>query len=274
MAPTPPTEQAHRFGAGDHACFAYADDDDLCGVAAEFAAGGLAEGQRVLCVVDGQMERLRRALGPLDPDRLVDEGALELLLVDEVYGDGPVDADAQLRTFTQAVTRAEDDGFAGLRVLADNTALLFDRPDARRSYLRWESLCEPFIASRRLIGLCCFDQRRLPAELAGDLASVHRTTLGRSRSAPFGLIRVPDRLTLRGEVDRFDADRLGRLLDSSVGADEDVVLDLGETEFLDPHALLAILAARDRLQSRGRTLQLVDVPLAAHQLAGHLGVEL
>src|SRR6185369_12202160 len=122
------------------------------------------------------------------------------------------------------------------------------------AYLRWESVCEPFIARHRLIGLCCFDERRVTGELAGDLASVHRTALDETR-APFRLIRVADRLTLRGDLDWFDAERLGRLLERTVAADEDVVLDLQDVAFLDHHALLSILAERDRLRAHGRGLQ-------------------
>jgi anti-anti-sigma regulatory factor len=273
MSPAALSEPVRALGVGDHACWSFADEDQLCAVATGFVAAGVAAGQRVLCVVDGQLEQLRRALGPLEPDRLIEQGGLELLVVDEVYGDEAVDADAQLRTFAQAVTRAEDDGFTGLRVLADNTPLLFDRPNACEAYLRWESVCEPFIASRRLIGLCCFDERRVTGELAGDLASVHRKTLD-DTAAPFGLIRVPDRLTLRGDLDWYDAERLGRLLEHTVAADEDVVLDLQEVVFLDHHALLSFLAVRDRLRAHGRSLQLLNVPSATRRLAGHLGVEL
>jgi anti-anti-sigma regulatory factor len=266
--------EPHRFGIGEHACLGYADDDELCDLATIFVADGLADGQRVVCVVNGHMEQLREALGDLGPDRLAAEGALELLVVDDVYGDGPLDAEAQMRTFSEAVARAQADGFTGLRVLADNTPLLFDRPDGSRAYLRWESVCEPFIASRQLIGLCCFDTRRLPHELADDLSCVHQTTLGGMRRGSFRLIRVPDRLTLRGDVDWYDAERLGRLLDSSVAADEDVLLDLGELEFLDHHGLLEILSVRDRLQERGRTLEVTGVPSVTRRLVERLGVTL
>jgi anti-anti-sigma regulatory factor len=267
-------ELPSRFAAGEHACLAYADDRELCDVAADFVAEGLDAGQRVLCVADAQIELLRRALGPLEPDRLVKEGALELHAVEDVYGDGPVDPAAQLRTFADAVTRAEADGFSGLRVMADNTPLLFDRPDARRDYLRWESVCEPFIASRQLIGMCCFDKRRVPHELMDDLASVHRRTHGLERDARFRLIPVPDRVTLRGDVDWYDAKRLGRLLESTVAAGEDVELDLGEVAYLDHHALFAITAARDRLRAHGKTLVLTEVPSVTRRLAERLGIEL
>jgi anti-anti-sigma regulatory factor len=262
------------LGLGDHACCVYADDEELCRVAARFVADGVAARQRVLCVANGQMGQLRAALGPFGPERLIDQGVLELLVVDEVYGDGPVDAETQLRTFAQAVVRAQTDGFTGLRVLADNTPLLVDGPQASRSYLRWESMCEPFIASRRLIGLCCFDRRRVSGELVRDLACMHRKTFDDAADASFRLIRVDDRLTLRGEVDWFDAERLSRLLEGSVDTDERVVLDLGEASFLDHHALLRLAAARDAMRSQRRTLQITGAPSVTRLLAERLGLEL
>ena len=273
MSRAPLMDRPPRFGVGEHACWAYADDDELCSVAAEFVTDGLDAGQRIVCAVDGQTDSLRGALAELEPDRLVGEGALELLVIDELHGDGPVDADAHLRTFADAVSRAEADGFSGVRVLADNTPLLLDRPDAQRKYLRWESVWQPFIAARRLIGLCCFDRRRVSDELIDDLASVHCKTHGVRRHATFRLIRGSDRLTLHGDVDWYDADRLGRLLESTT-ADEDVLLDLRGVAFLNHHALFAIRAARDRLQARGRTLQLTEVPSVTRRLAHRLDVEL
>src|SRR3712207_6437577 len=129
-----PAAEAH-----DHLCWVYADDAELTATALAFLAGGLARGERLLCVGDRMAEALREhpeALGGIDA--LVAAGTLRILTLADVYAaSGGFTAESQHAFYDEATRGALADGYTGLRVFADVTALA-GAPETQAELLRWE----------------------------------------------------------------------------------------------------------------------------------------
>ena len=71
-------------GPADHVCWVYEDDAAFDAAAREFLAGGLARGERLLCVGERVIEGLR-APGARDLSDLIAEGTVETLTLAEAY---------------------------------------------------------------------------------------------------------------------------------------------------------------------------------------------
>jgi hypothetical protein len=141
------------------------------------------------------------------------------------------------------------EGYAGLRVVAELTALAAD-PQRRGELVRWEHLADRYMVNGPGMSALCAYRADLPVEALTDVASVHPAA-----SAPPGLpqFRVffdDDRVVVAGSVDLSEADRLGRLLaDSPAGPA--VLLDLSWLQFVDVAGCRVIARWASGLQARG-----------------------
>ena len=206
-------ETTGGLGLHGHACWAYSDDAELVHAAAEYLADGERLGQKLLYV--GPEERLH--LAPTDIEALPLSAFCEL--------GRPTDSDHLLRVYTAATDAALAEGFTGLRVAADVTALAVDTA----CHCRWESVADRFMAERPLSALCCYDRRRLAPEVLRDLCSVHPVV---NEPVPFRIYATGDRLLLEGAIDYFSSDALERVLPLTRG---DGMLDLSGAGFIDHH---------------------------------------
>lgn len=245
--------------ASDHLCWVYDDDGDFDRAVRTFLAGGLARGERLLCVGERVIESLAGNAAPLgDTEALKAEGALGTLTLAEAYAaTGTFTPEDQLAFYTAATRRAIEDGYRGLRVVADVGGLAAD-PETRAGLLRWEHCADEYMAAGHGMSAMCTYRRDLPAAALSEAMSVHPLVHAPDGPPPFQLFFDGGHVTLAGSVDAFDADRLARVLEASPVGGKRAVLDLRPAEFLGVAACRVIarwgqvLAAREvALEVRG-----------------------
>jgi hypothetical protein len=146
-------------------------------------------------------------------------------------------AEGQLAYYDAAIQRARDDGYQGLRVIADVTALATD-PARRAELIRWEHLADEYIARGIGFSAMCTYSSNLPGEALAAAGSVHPAVHAPDAQAPdalapFRIFFDEGRLVLAGSVDSFNAATLASVLACGPVAPEGVVLDANLLEFLD-----------------------------------------
>ena len=238
----------------------------------EFLAEGAARGQRLVVVgtLGPWSERIERELRASTD---LAEGQLLLIEAADVYAIGrPIDAEAQLAAYDAMIERAMTDGYSGLCVLAEGSALL--APELIESHVAWEARADRFMVGRPLDGLCCFDARAVGSETTAALVSVHadpdpeRPWMPRVFALPEGAVG------LAGELDSFASPQLRRALDVACGEAEELVLDLGRVTFLDHGALLALAEFTAQRRAAGADVTVRDAPPLTRVLTQVCGVSL
>jgi anti-anti-sigma regulatory factor len=220
-------------GPADHLCWVYEDDATFDTAAREFLAGGLARGERLLCVGDRVIECLQSLLPEHDVAALTERGAVETMTLTDVYGaGGPISPDQQLAYYEGATRRARDDGYRGLRVLAEVSDLAAD-PARREDLVRWEHTADGYAASGSGFSAMCAYRADLAREALADVASVHPLVSAPEEVSSFRLFVDGDRIALAGSVDGCNGDRLARVLPLTRASGADVVLDVAALEFVD-----------------------------------------
>jgi anti-anti-sigma factor len=227
-------DEVPEAGPADHVCWVYADARDLHAAAARFLAGGLARGERLLVVGDGMVEALdREPLPSGGRDALVSTGALQILDLTTAYdGDARFVPEQQFAFYDAATKQALDDGYTGLRVVAEISALAAD-PERRADLVRWEHLADDLVARGSGFTAMCAYREGLDRDALAEVTSVHPLVRAPEGGPPFQVFHDADRVVLTGSVDTFSAPRLHRVLAHSPASRPSTVLDLGELEFLD-----------------------------------------
>lgn len=273
MRPTGLLDRPADVERGDHVCWAYDDDAAFEDAALRFLAEGLARGDRLLWVGDGAEDRLRRSSGPLaDVDGLTARGALRIVSVAEGYDTaGALTPERQFAFYDAATRRAIDEGFHGLRVVAEITALAAAETQ-RAQLLRWEHLADDYVAhGPGFTALCAYRRDLLPADAVADVVSVHPLAHAGGPTGGFRLWFDDGALRLGGDVDAFTADRLGRLLGTTHVAAREVILDLAEVAFIDLAGVRAIASWARALTRRDRRLVLRGASRLFHRMWELLG---
>jgi ABC-type transporter Mla MlaB component len=166
-------------------------------------------------------------------DELLATGALQVLDHTEAYaGAPPFTAEQQLAFYDAATRQAVVDGFTGLRVAAEVSALAAD-PATRPALVRWERLADHLVAHGSGFTAMCAYRGDLSSEALADVASVHPLVRAPEGVPPFQVFHDENRVVLTGSVDTFTAGRLGQVLAGSPTARPATVLDLGLLEFID-----------------------------------------
>jgi anti-anti-sigma factor len=244
----------------DHVCWIYRDDADLHGAGMAFLAGGLARGERLLCVGDRLAESVRAdsaALGGIAG--LIASGTLRVVTFAEAYEvAGEFSVQGQRAFYAAATRRALADGYTGLRVLADVSPLAGD-PVLHDELVRWEHVADHFIATGPGMSAMCAYRSDLPESALADVAAVH--PLVRSTADPaFRLFFDGKRLVLAGDVDTLGAERLTRALSSSPTRPGTHALDLAGLQFADVAAVRVLAAWARSVTDDGGEVQLWNAP--------------
>ncbi len=242
----------------DHVCWIYEDDDDFAQAARRYLEEGLARGERLMWIGEGDGAVLRTPAGPLaDLDDLRARGVLQVLDVRAGYeGSGGFGPDEQFAFYDAATRAAIEDGYRGLRVVADVSVLAAD-PERRPDLVRWEHLADEYIASGSgMVALCAY-RSDLGADALDDGASVHPVVRSAGSGPPFRLWFDGDTLAVAGALDTFAADRLDRVLTGSHVDGPVVTLDLSRVEFVDVGGCRALARWARYLQDRSARLELV-----------------
>lgn len=221
-------------GPADHVCWVYDDPRDLDTAAAQFLEGGLARGERLMVVGDGMIETLHQDTLPFGgTDALLATGALQILDLDTAYVGATQFAPEQQLAFYDAATRqALADGFTGLRVAAEVSALAA-APESRAALVRWEHLVDDLMVRGTGFTAMCAYRADLGREVLAEVTSVHPLVRGPEGLPAFQVFHDADRVVLTGSVDTFSAPLLARVLADSPAARPSTVLDLGRLDFVD-----------------------------------------
>lgn len=251
----------------DHVAWYGDGDADLYALAATVLDAGATHNDKLLFVSEdpdpGELGDVR------DLDRLLASGQLELHAVDEVYpAGGAFSAPDQLATFEAVLGDALAQGYRGIRVVADNTALVSGDEDEFRRWLEWEQVTDRFQAASAVTGVCFFDRRRLSEERQVDLAAVHPFRSAGSMRPRFSLFVAGDAVSFTGTLDAFSEDQLSRLLGTAPN-DGPLVVDLSRAEYVDHRALLAL----DSIAQTGRSVHVRGAVSTLRRIASLLGIE-
>jgi ABC-type transporter Mla MlaB component len=241
-------------GAADHLCWVYEDDAAFAAAAREFLAGGLARGERLLCVGERVIEGLT-APGTRHLSDLIAEGTVETLTLAEAYeAAGPFLPEKQLAFYDAATKRALEAGYRGLRVIAEASDLAAD-PVQRADLVRWEHIADDYAAHGSGFSAMCAYRADLGPDALGDVASVHPMVRAPEAVSSFRLFVDGHGLVLAGCVDRSSSARLARVLAATAVTGDVVVLDLAGLEFLDVAACRVLARWAAGLADRSVTVQ-------------------
>jgi anti-anti-sigma factor len=217
-------------GSADHLCWIHDDAAGFDRAVQTFLAGGLERGERLLCVGDRVAESLRANPLPFGGvDALMARGGLESVPL--------------------------TDGYRGLRVIAENSALAGD-PAHRPGLVRWEHLADEFVVNGHGFSAMCADRADLTPEALTDVASVHPLVHAPEGVPSFRVFSDEGCLALAGSVDTFGASRLAALLTSVAVPGPVVTLDLTSLEFLDAAGCRVLARWAQDLRARTIALEL------------------
>lgn len=263
----------------DHACWSYATDEERTTVLADFFAAGIAARERLFYF--GTDDTRPTALVGLaatggDVTELIAAGRLVVADVEAAYfPDGAFDATANLEGFRALAAQALADGYLGIRVAAENAAVL-NNPLIRDSWFPYEMQVDALVAAEPIVGLCSFDRRACDTETLALLDAVHLRQVDPTDSAPKSSFHLhtprEDVLVLTGEVDRFAVPALKRLLGGSVQEHEQLRIDVRGLSFLDSAAMRALEELADDRPATHRPLELQGISAFQHKawtLSGH-----
>ncbi|UOY02217.1 MEDS domain-containing protein [Blastococcus sp. PRF04-17] len=257
MRPSGLVSEVPRLDATDHLCWVYDDDASFDQAVERFLSGGLARGERLLCVGDEVVDRMRGDAAPIPGvPALVASGALDMLTVADAYqAAGEFTPERQFEFYEKRTRQAIDDGYTGLRVVAELSALAADT-GRRAELVRWEHVADGFMASGSGMTAMCAYRGDLPADALADVASVHPLVRAPDGTPSFRVFFDEDRVVVAGDVDTFGADRLAALLASSPVGPERAVLDLGPVEFVDVAAARVLARWARALQARSVAVEI------------------
>jgi anti-anti-sigma factor len=230
-----PVTDVPAAGPADHVCWVYdREDDDFDRAVGRFLTGGLDRGERLLVVGERVIESLHSPAAALpDVGTLLTDGTLQTRSMGDAY-DAAADfvPDEQFAFYDAATRLAVDEGYQGLRVVAEISALAAD-PVHRPALVRWEQMADRYVASGAAFTAMCAYSSELSREAVDDVTAVHPLVHAPARAPAFQVFFDGDGVALAGSVDAVGADRLARVLASSPAEPPAIALDLGRVEFMD-----------------------------------------
>lgn len=263
-------------GPADHLCWVYDDPASFAAVAGQFLADGLARGERLLFVGDAEGIDALRSPGAALPgvDALVDRGVLELVPVEGAYRPGQFDPDRQLAYYDEVTRRAVADGYTGLRVVADVTALAAETAD-QADLVRWEHLADEFfVHGPGMSAMCAYDRGRVDPAVLAQAAAVHPQVHAPQDVPSFRLWFDDAGLALAGTLDAFDSEAALRALLASHVDGPVVRLDLSRVEFIDAAGCRVLARWAQALEHRSVRLELVGTTRLFRRTWQVLGLDL
>lgn len=236
-------DTAEGLGRHDHVCWTFDDPAAFRREAARFLADGLAAGQRVLYLSDGDADAELAAFDGFAAAAAT--GAARAGRIGAAYaGDAGLDPDTQARAYAQATEEALAAGYTGLRVAADVTSLV--RTDATRAvFARYEHLVDRYMTGRPFAALCGYHRTVLGAAAVAEVACLH--PLASRGATPLRLFPSAEpaiSAVLAGEVDLAGHELLATALRRAEPplVDGALVLDARGLSFIDHRGLFGLAA--------------------------------
>lgn len=249
----------------DHACVVPDSEEHLWEVTADWLAGGLAAGERVVYFEDDTAERL---LGRLADDRVPVRSALaagQLVIVptQQTHTELTAPTEQLVRFIGGQMAEAEADGWSGLRLAGESTPALMQAGGVPK-VAAYEAAVDRAIhdhPSARL--LCRYDRHTFDDTLLAQMRAIHHTELLTSAVYDDTLLRItavgPVAARLAGEVDHSNRPRIRSLIDTSLdqalrshSAPTDITLDLASLRFLDVAGAVSLVHAAEEFPSTHR----------------------
>jgi hypothetical protein len=254
-------------GATDHVCWVLDDDAAFEVAVRDFVEGGVARGERLLCVGERVIDALRGDRTPIRKmDSLLAGGGLEMLTVAQAYeGAEEFDPARQLEFYDTATRRALRDGYQGLRVVADVTPLA-GRPSLRPELLRWEHLADEYAAHGPGFSAMCAYSRALDEQVRTEAASAHPLVHATEGLPAFRMFHDRGRLIVAGSIDTFSADLMSRMLAASPVTGPTATLDLGLVDFMDVAACRVVAQWARGLRRRSIDVEVEGAPRLVHRM--------
>jgi len=192
----------------DHIGWVFSGPDEFADVARDFLNEGLELGEYLLFVAGNPAEDaytwLARSFAPTE---------LQVASIADVYGaSGIVDARGQRATFADTLKQALADGYTGIRVAADNTALV-QTAERLKAWMHWELVADRFMSENRVTGLCGFDRTAVNVDTLRHLVTLHPLSSAAQPLPQFRLFVNTDGLCLEGDIDDLAIGHLHRALD-------------------------------------------------------------
>lgn len=228
------TDVVVGMNPNDHLCWPFDDFAEFRARAAEFLVDGLQQGQRVCYVARGDDLATHLESEPVLAEALRD-GRAEVAGLQSRYQ--PVTPEAQVEAYAEATRAAIRDGFTGLRVAADATALVRSS-DSLDAFCRYEHLIDKYMTAEPFSAMCGYHRAELSEPAIARLNSLH--PVNNAWCAPFRLHATADGIALHGEIDGVSLDLLSLALQNAAPARDPLRVDATGLRFIDHHGLLAL----------------------------------
>ena len=264
----------------DHVAYAGRGSTDFSRLAMHVVASAAAD-ERVVVCADPDWD----AAELLDDE--IESGRVLLLptagIYDAVLSGVPGAAQAQLRDFDAVVEGSLSLGYAGVRVVADNTPLLAEPGAPLDRWLEWEQTTDAWQATRPVTGVCYFAAERVDPGALAAVGHRHPLTGGLGAEPNWyvhhdfvdGEVDGVVAPALVGAVEVSDVPEFARVMRTefaigSADRSQPPLLDLSATTYLHHRAVEAIGAAA--VLVRGRPARLVHAPSVVARLCGVLNL--
>jgi MEDS: MEthanogen/methylotroph, DcmR Sensory domain len=233
-------ENAGMLRPHDHAVWFGDGPAELYAMASEALAEGVRRNEKLMFVASDPDASLLQDFGA---ERLIENGQLEVVDIEAVYGDGTeFSASAQLATFQRVLDDALAAGYSGIRVVADNTSLAQGDDESFARWLAWEQLTDRFQADSMVTGICFFDSGAITPERLADLAALHPMRMAAGPVEPaFTVFGDRDAVLVIGSLSVESSDQLQRLL-AAIDFEQKPAVDLSAAQLVDDEALLTLAA--------------------------------
>lgn len=251
-------DTADRLRLGDHVCWTFDHDDERLACMAAVVDGVVRRNEKVLYLTEsllptallaGLEARGAPASGAAGRGQLVIGYARDTYLPG-----GRFDPDATIRTFERQISRALDEGWAGLRVIGDMAWA--SRAEVRPDHLsRFEAAASELFTSRSAMAVCQYDQRIFSAAELRWASAAHparaEVAAGVVWAPLLRIERTRRGLRLAGEADMSNravlAGVLRTLVEEHRRAGRPAVIDLNGLAFADAAAAGLLLRAAAEL---------------------------
>lgn len=208
-----------RLPRGRHACWVVEEPEAFDRVAMAFLGQGTRAGEKTFAFGPSRgptLHRLRARATTADPFA-------------DVLGGGTFDAGAMFEMFRREAARARDEGYAGMRLIADMDWLLPASPSAE-DLAAFELMLDRELHDLGATVVCAYRSSSFGPDELERVAAAHAVVAG--ADPMFRLTYDDGGWVLAGEVDLSSADRLQTAIATAV-ADGPVTIDLGALRFMD-----------------------------------------
>jgi hypothetical protein len=241
----------HQLAGGDHACLTFSDPEERLDLVAEFVAGGLEAGQRVIWMTDSVASQdiaEQLAARQVSAGEAMRDGRLSTLRSSQSWLlRGRADAGAVMSRIGDDLGRALRDGFTGLRVTAD-MRWATGPVVAADQLLAFEKQVSPTLGSDRLTIMCQYDREIFDPVTLAFAADAHGKNVAAEAYYDTPLLRIcrqyrPPGIRLAGEIDYSHLVPLQQALAEALRLDETIHINLYGLQFADVTAATAIAKA-------------------------------